>query len=178
MSAKTPEKIAIATRSPVSSVGARLATRLLFRKPRTPSDGQQREGGPMVKHVRLMGIGAVLMVVAATASTGAWVGSPEQTTYLTFNQRVALPGVELAPGTYIFEVANPNPLTSAAVVRVSSRDRSKHFLMAYTRTIDRPAGLPADRLVSFGEAPRGEAPPIRAWFPEGANEGHEFIYSK
>jgi hypothetical protein len=118
------------------------------------------------------------MVVAATASTGAWVGSPEQTTYLTFNQRVALPGVELAPGTYIFEVANPNPLTSAAVVRVSSRDRSKHFLMAYTRTIDRPAGLPADRLVSFGEAPRGEAPPIRAWFPEGANEGHEFIYSK
>jgi hypothetical protein len=130
----------------------------------------------MVKHVRQTVVGALLVVVAATASTGAWVGSPEKTTYLTFNQRVALPGVELAPGTYLFEVASP--LTSAAVVRVSSRDRSKHFLMAYTRTIDRPAGLPADRLVSFGEAPRGEAPPIRAWFPEGANEGHEFIYSK
>ncbi len=130
----------------------------------------------MVKHVRQTVVGALLVVVAATASTGAWVGSPEKTTYLTFNRPVALPGVELAPGTYIFEVATP--LTSAAVVRVSSRDRSKLFLTAYTNVIDRPAGLPADHLVSFGEAVGGQAPPIRAWFPEGASRGHEFIYRR
>ena len=116
------------------------------------------------------------LVVAAAASTGAWVGNAEKTTYLTFNQSVALPGAQLAPGTYIFELASP--MTSAGVVRVSSRDRSKVYLMAFTRTIDRPAGLPDNHLVSLGEAPRGEAPPIRAWFPEGTNQGHEFIYSK
>jgi len=130
----------------------------------------------MVKHLRIAAVGAVLVVAAAAASTGAWTGGAEKTTYLTFNQRVALPGTELSPGTYIFEVATPD--TSAAVVRVTSRDRSKVYLMAFTRIIDRPAGLPADHLVSFGEAPRGEAPPIRAWFPEGASQGHEFIYSR
>jgi hypothetical protein len=136
---------------------------------------KQKEGSPMVKQSRFAVVGAVLLFVAATASTGAWANA-EKTTYLTFNHPVALPGAQLAPGTYIFELATP--LTSASIVRVSSRDRSKVYLMAYTRSIDRPAGLPADHLVSFGEAPRGEAPPIRSWFPQGANQGHEFIYSK
>jgi hypothetical protein len=130
----------------------------------------------MVKHVRLIAVGALLLVVAAAASTDAWVGGPKKTTYLTFNQRFALPGAQLPPGTYIFELANAT--TSADVVRVSSRDRSKVYLTAFTRIIDRPAGVPADRLVSFGEAPRGVAAPIRAWFPEGSNQGHEFIYTE
>jgi hypothetical protein len=130
----------------------------------------------MVKHVRLAVVGVALVVAAATVSAGAWVGTLQKTTYLTFNQPVALPGTQLSAGTYIFEVATPD--SSDAVVRVASRDRSKVYLMAYTRIIDRPAGLPADHLVMFGEAPRGEAPPIRAWFPEGASQGHEFIYSK
>jgi hypothetical protein len=127
----------------------------------------------MVKHVRLTVVVAALVMVAAVVSARAWGGNA---TYLTFNQRVALPGAVLPPGTYLFEVATPQ--TSAGIVRVSSRERSNVYLMAFTRIIDRPAGLPADHLVSFGEAPRGEAPPIRAWFPEGASQGHEFIYSK
>jgi hypothetical protein len=130
----------------------------------------------MVKHSRIAVIGAALLVVAAAASAGAWAGDADRATYLTFNKAFALPGAEMSPGTYLFEVASPT--TSAGVVRVSSRDRSKVYLMAFTRTINRPAGLPADHLVSFGEAPRGEAPPIRAWFPEGTSQGHEFIYSK
>jgi hypothetical protein len=130
----------------------------------------------MVKHARLAVVGVVLVVAAAAVSARAWTGSAGGATYLTFNKAVALPGAELPPGTYLFEVATPE--TSAGVVRVSSRERSKVYLMAFTRIIDRPAGLPAGQLVSFGEAARGEAPPIRAWFPEGTNHGHEFIYSK
>jgi hypothetical protein len=130
----------------------------------------------MVKHSRITVVGAVLLVVGAAAFTGAWASEGNKTTYLTFNKAVALPGAELPPGTYLFEVATPD--TSAGVVRVSSRERSKVYLMAFTRIIDRPAGLAAGQLVSFGEAARGEAQPIRAWFPEGTNHGHEFIYSK
>ena len=40
----------------------------------------------MVRHLRITVVGAVLLVVAAAASTGAWVGNAEKTTYLTFNQ--------------------------------------------------------------------------------------------
>ena len=45
-----------------------------------------------------------------------------------------------------------------------------------TRRIDRPAGLAANRLVTFGEVGQGVVPPITAWYPEGERNGHEFVY--
>jgi hypothetical protein len=51
----------------------------------------------MLNHVRLFAVGALLVVVAAAASTDAWASHPEKITYLTFSQRFALPGAELAP---------------------------------------------------------------------------------
>jgi hypothetical protein len=128
----------------------------------------------MAKHLTITLVGAVLLVVAAAASTVAWASQPEKTTYLTFNRSVAIPGAQLDPGTYIFELASPS--TSFGSVRVSSRNRSKVYLLAFTRNIARPAGLAADHLVLLEEAARGAAPAVRAWFPEGANRGYEFIY--
>jgi hypothetical protein len=127
----------------------------------------------MVKHSRFTLVGAGLLVVAVAASTVAWASEAEKTTYLTFNRSVALPGAELGPGTYIFELASAT--TGAGSVRVSSRDRSRVYLMAFTRNIDRPTGLAADHFVLLGEASVG-VPPVRAWFPEGTNQGYEFIY--
>jgi hypothetical protein len=69
-----------------------------------------------------------------------------------------------------------NPEASADIVRVWSRDRSKVYLTAFTKNIDRPARVAADHLVLLGEASRGDAPPVRAWFPEGVNQGYEFLY--
>jgi hypothetical protein len=128
----------------------------------------------MVKHSRVTMAGAVLMVIAGAAFTGASAMAPARTTYLTFTRSVAIPGVQLAPGTYIFELADPE--TGMGIVRVSSRDRSKVYVTVFTRNIDRPANAPADATVLFGEASRGEAPSVRAWFPEGAHQGYEFRY--
>lgn len=129
----------------------------------------------MSKLLKIAAVGALFLGFAA-ASPGAWGGSAaNHTTYLTFSGAVALPGVQLNAGTYIFEVANPE--TSGNVVRVSSRDRSKIYLLAFTDFIDRPAGLRADQFVSLGEAPRGMAPPVKAWFPPGGS-GRQFIYTK
>jgi hypothetical protein len=123
-----------------------------------------------------MVVGALSLVIAGTASTGAWVDSGSRTTYATFNRPVALPGVELKAGTYIFELASPH--SQLNLVRVSSRDRSRIYLTAFTRIVDRPAGLRADRVVTLGEA-RGDNPaPIRAWFPSASGSGHEFIYTR
>ena len=41
------------------------------------------------------------------------------------------------------------------VVRVLSRDRSQVHFLGFTTQIQRPAGLPSDRPVTFGEAPVG-----------------------
>jgi hypothetical protein len=93
---------------------------------------------------------------------------------MTFGRPVSLPGVELAAGTYLFELASP--LTDSAVVRVSSRDRRRIYYTGFTAMIKRPAGLSSGVAVILGEGSREMAPPIKAWFPDLSETGRQFIY--
>jgi hypothetical protein len=94
--------------------------------------------------------------------------------YVKFSRPVALPGVALGAGTYIFELPDANDAWT--VVRVTSQDRRKVYLTAFTRVVDRPAGLRPDQVISFGEARPSEPQPIRVWWPTGESTGREFIY--
>jgi hypothetical protein len=115
-------------------------------------------------------VAALACTLAATAQAHI---AERRTMYVTFSGPVALPGVTLAAGTYIFERAvSPN------LVRVSSRDRSTVFLTAFTDPVERPEGLAPDRHLMFRESQRGAAPPIRAWFPYNERTGHAFIYDR
>ena len=93
--------------------------------------------------------------------------------YVRFNRPVALPGVALAAGTYVFEL--PDPLGASDLVRVSSQDRRKVYLTAFTRIVERPAGMKPGP-VSFGEAPAHAPQPIKVWWPGYESTGREFIY--
>lgn len=95
------------------------------------------------------------------------------TNYLTFSGPVALPGVTLGAGTYIFERAVP---TNADIVVVRDEGRSKVYFLGFTDRADRPAGMRDDQAVIIGEARRGSPPPITAWYPVGEPRGHRFIY--
>ena len=121
----------------------------------------------------LTAVGAVLGLVLAVASASAWWVTPKRTTYLTFSGPVGLPGVTLGAGTYVFELADPNILD---IVRVTNKEGSRVYFTAFTELVARPQGLPEDRLVTLGEAPRGSAPPIMAWYPSGDANGRQFIY--
>jgi hypothetical protein len=126
----------------------------------------------------MMVIRRFLLAMAATltvfgllsASGGAWNGGPD---YLTFNRPVALPGVVLPAGTYMF--AQPS-WSDRSIVQVLSRDSRHVYFQAYTRPVDRPDSLPKDRVVTFREAPPGVPTPIAAWYPIDSSPGHEFIY--
>ena len=121
----------------------------------------------------LVGIFCVALVGLALAPpTGA--DTANRTTYITFSKPVGLPDVVLGPGTYMFEL--PDPFGAWDVVRVSSRDRTHVYLTAFTRLVDRPAGLPREQMVSLGEASPDTAAPVRVWWPIGENLGREFIY--
>jgi hypothetical protein len=48
--------------------------------------------------------------------------------------------------------------------------------MAFTKRVERPPGLRADRQVLFNEVRPGVMPTVKAWFPIGESVGHEFIY--
>ena len=96
-----------------------------------------------------------------------------RTNYLTFSGPVALPGVTLQAGTYIFErVVDTEP----DIIVVRNRDRSKVYFMAFTQRAERPAGMKRTNAVTFGEARPGTPVPITAWYPIDSRSGHRFVY--
>jgi hypothetical protein len=129
----------------------------------------------MFGNLRVAAVGALFLGLAV-AAVGTAGSVDEHTNYITFNRSVALPGVELAAGTYIFET--PSNAMANSIVRVSSRDRRKVFLTAYTREVSRPQGDNGKLLVTLGESTPGSAPPVSAWFPIGELAGHQFIYAQ
>jgi hypothetical protein len=119
---------------------------------------------------------AVCVAAVLVAALAARVGATDaaKTTYLTFSKPVALPGIALNSGTYIFEIANPD--TNADVVRVMSRDRSISYFMGFTRPIPRPKNVDSTQSVSLGESAAGVAPRVTVWWPEYESTGREFVY--
>jgi len=114
--------------------------------------------------------GVLLGLVGATAPAKATMG--DRAMYITFSRSVALPGVELAAGTYLFTLASPD--TNQSLVRVQSKDRQHVYLTAFTVDVRRPAG--AKSPITLGEAAHGQAPRIQAWFPDDQDRGRQFLY--
>ena len=131
----------------------------------------------MFGNLKVAAIGALFLGLVAAAGSSIAAGNVDtHTNYITFSRSVALPGVELAAGTYIFET--PTNAMSNSVVRVSSRDRRKVYLTAFTRQVERPRNDRGKLLVTLGEAKSGSVPPVSAWFPIGDSIGHQFIYAE
>jgi hypothetical protein len=125
-----------------------------------------------------MGTSRVVAGIVSVALAGLTAAVPSgatlhRTMYISFSGPVRLPGVSLAAGTYIFERADPE---TRDIVRVASPDRKRVYLTAFTRPVPRPAGVPATQAISFGEASRDLAPPVRVWWPADESVGREFIY--
>jgi type 1 fimbria pilin len=121
-----------------------------------------------------------IAVLAAVLMTGAGVSSAmalssSRVNHVTFSGTVALPGIVLPGGTDIFEAMAGSG--GGQIVRVSSRE-GRHYFMAFTRVVDRPATIRPDQVVTLGEAPAGAIRPIAAWFPVGSSRGHQFLYSR
>jgi hypothetical protein len=119
--------------------------------------------------------GVVLLGVFATSSTGAFE-TAERTTHFTISGPVRLPGIVLTPGAYTFAVVNP--FTGSDVVKVTSRDGSKVYAVRLTRSTYRPASHDMKSTITFGEAPAGTPPAVKAWYPHGDTRGREFIYQR
>ena len=113
--------------------------------------------------------GTAVLAVLVAASAHAWTND---TNYLTFSGPVALPGVTLPAGTYTFR--SPSGIDKN-LVQVMNRAQTKSYFMGITRPVSRPS-RGTELLVTIGEAPARQVPPIQAWFPRGELDGHAFIY--
>ena len=98
------------------------------------------------------------------------LGGSSQEHHLTFSGPVALPGVALAPGTYIFS----RPANNVLLV---TNARRQPYAMLSTMAASRTS--PSDHYEVILGAPLKDGSPrkIEAWFAPGEATGQELIYS-
>jgi hypothetical protein len=99
----------------------------------------------------------------------------DKRTYFTFNQSVALPGVTLPAGTYMFRLADPD--TTRRVIQVSDKQGTQSYALLLTMPADR-ADASKDSEIRFLETPASAPRAVSAWWYVGDRTGYEFIYSK
>ena len=116
------------------------------------------------------------LIVLGAGGSRASAARTDLLAYYSFSRPVALPGVTLAPGTYAFEVRDPN--TANNVILVRDRTRSRSLFSGFTHRALRPQNWNEKRQIVLGEAAPGEAAPILAWYPVDTATGYEFIYPR
>ncbi|HVB38058.1 MAG TPA: hypothetical protein VND92_05940, partial [Vicinamibacterales bacterium] len=101
----------------------------------------------------------------------------DEDTYLRFSAPVALPGVVLPAGTYLFRHLPPGLTLHRHVVQVLAANRSQIYatLLAIPDTRLKPSGKP---VVVFRETPAGQPEAIKAWFYPGDRTGDAFVYPR
>jgi hypothetical protein len=112
------------------------------------------------------------LAVVATESVGS-VNRGDRAT-LSFDRTVTLPGVTLAPGSYVFEIVDNAGYLDVVRVR-NSRTHQPEF-MGFTNNVPRPDKLKGLSAVTLGEAARSAPAPIKVWFPADGSDGRQFIY--
>ncbi len=127
----------------------------------------------------LLGCG-VLVAVFSAVPTRAW--NENRVTRMTFNSPVALPGVTLSPGTYVFSLPEEDTNRTLVLVRENVSPYHVRYL-GVTVPVARTAGLPKEQQLTFGlpdesQIARGEpsAPTVVAWYPLD-DHGYKFLYA-
>jgi hypothetical protein len=100
------------------------------------------------------------------------MGDPRnKKTILTFGEAVELPGMVLAPGTYVFKVPDFN---YRHVIQVFTADERR--LIGTVIAIASEREQTTDRTaLRFRERPRGQ-PELQRWFYPQEKTGHELIF--
>jgi hypothetical protein len=126
----------------------------------------------LMRLLRWLCCAAALTAVLAPA---AHADEYDKLTYLTFSGPVQVPGATLAPGTYMFKLADSQ--ANRHIVQVFDKNGSKLFatLLAIP---DRRMEAPEKNIVLFGERPAGSPQAIKAWWYPGDSYGDEFVYPK
>jgi len=117
---------------------------------------------------------ALGLLALFTAATALATPFDKRTTF-TFSQPVAVPGVTLPAGSYVFRIANT--IQGRDVIQVLSADGRTPYAMFFSlRTL---AGEPVDRPeIRFLETAADMPLAIRAWWYPAETQGYEFVYPR
>jgi hypothetical protein len=109
------------------------------------------------------------LLLAPTTHADEW----KQTTRVTINEPIEVPGRVLTPGTYTFKLFDPG----RHMVQIWNADQTHLYanIMTVPDYRPRPTG---HTVLQLKETSKGAPPELRAWFYPGDTMGHEFVYSK
>jgi hypothetical protein len=124
---------------------------------------------------RLISASVLVVLVGAASGANAFTGTSDKRTYFTFSQPVALPGVTLPAGTYMFRLADDT--TTRKVIQIANKEGTRSFAMLHTVPVYR-SDPPRNPEVRFMETAAGAPIAVRAWWKDGETTGYGFIYSK
>jgi hypothetical protein len=102
---------------------------------------------------------------------GARVVGSANDFYLTFSSPIALPGVSLGPGTYVFR------REASGVLRVLNAERRQTYLLAFTIPVQRGADLDKYEIRFIEPLVEGAPYRVSAWFAPGSTLGQELLYA-
>jgi hypothetical protein len=124
---------------------------------------------------RILGLACAVTVFVCLMAAPVSAQPLDKRTLFTFSGPVALPGVTLPAGQYLFRLADPN--SSPKVVQVLNADGTKPYGLFFTIAAERlePASSPK---VRFMETASGMPAAIRTWWYPGERRGYEFIFPR
>lgn len=117
----------------------------------------------------------VFTVLAVFSGTSASAQTFDNRTYFTFDQPVALPGVTLPAGKYLFRIVDTT--SSRRIVQVLDADGRKPYAMLMTIPAQR-SDVPENPEVRFMETAVDTPTALKTWWYPGTSIGYEFIYPK
>jgi hypothetical protein len=118
--------------------------------------------------------------VLVTAASLVWVTPAvadqwNDRTILTLSETVRVPGATLQPGTYVFELADPN--ASSHIVRIRNEKTSKVIATVQAVPIKRTDAR-NETVLRFNPTEEGAPAALRAWFYPNSTYGHQFVYDE
>jgi hypothetical protein len=126
----------------------------------------------MTRCSRLACVGAFLLAsLAAAVAMGATI---DKRTTFTFNTPVAVPGVTLPAGSYLFRIADTD---THKIVQVLSADGRIPYSMFFVLEAWRPTPS-ADPELTFIETAADMPHAIRTWWHPGESIGYDFLYPR
>jgi len=122
--------------------------------------------------VRVAFAAALLAICVGSATTTAQTF--DKRTFFTFNAPVAIPGVTLPAGKYLFRLAQT---TDHHVVQVLSGDGRTSYAMFFALRAERRDFISQPEL-QFMETPSDMTAAIDTWWYPAERSGYEFVYPK
>jgi len=125
--------------------------------------------------LKRMASACAFAVLALMTSRTANAEAIDRRTFFTFNQPVALPGVTLPAGTYIFRILDTD--SGRRVVQVLSADGNRSCAILTSVPVERRAA-PDRPEIEFMETAAGMPAAVRTWWLAGVPRGYGFVYPR